>query len=169
MTNRHDDQLEKLRKNLLLPARGAAITVRQRVHSAARKVDVGAPNRDTRVAALLGISASELRELEFVIRNPGHKKSPLAAAAAGTVLSGTTRRSRDVFAVDGTRVFHLMMTCESFTVAKNRVRTTTRAAAVADGRSVCLRCKASVEAEALLPLPQDDLDAPVEKAVVVAA
>lgn len=169
MSNHRDEQLEKLRKNLLLPARSQALEVRRRVHQAAKKVNVGAPDRDARVAALLGISVTELTELEFVITNPGHRRAPLAAAAARTVLSGTTRRSRDVFVVGTTSTFHLMMSCESITVATNRARTTTKAAAVADGRSVCLKCRAAVEAESLLPLPQDDLTAVVDEEVVVAA
>jgi hypothetical protein len=167
MTNHHDEQLQK---NLLLPARGDALTVRQRVHQAAKKVNVGARDRDARVAALLGISVTELTELEFVIRNPGHRRSMTAAAAAGTVLTRAPRvRSRDVFVVGTTRTFHLMMSCESITVATNRVRTTTKAAAVADGRSECLKCRAAVEAESLLPLPQDDLTVVADDEAVVAA
>jgi len=170
MSNHRDEQLEKLRKNLLLPGRSQALEVRRRVHQAAKKVNVGAPDRDARVAALLGISVTELTELEFVITNPGHRRAPLAAAAAGTVLGSAARvRSRDVFVVGTTSTFHLMMSCESITVATNRARTTTKAAAVADGRSVCLKCRAAVEAESLLPLPQDDLTAVVDEEVVVAA
>ena len=153
-TCRPDETTSKLARNLLLSTT-EAVEVRRRIRAAVVEARRATGDTHLRAAELLGISVRELDELEFVLAHPGHRRAPLAAAAARVVLETEVRRATEVYVVGGGGVYHPLMTCESITNAKSTAAATTERAARSAGRTRCRKCTADADKERLLPLPQN--------------